>query len=701
MEIVNPDSHLPVGAGKTGEVWLSGKSKAQGYWNNPALTREVFDARMDVDQYRSTGWLRTGDIGFVDDGELFLCGRVKDMLIIHGRNIYPQDIEDEIRKATPKIRSNSVVAFAAEGSRAITVLAELVRVDDIPDGLQIVGAVRDRMQVAITDLVFLAPRSIARTSSGKIRRARTRQMFDEGLLKVISRHGGNHTRHPERETGADQDELEALMQRYQLTGDEDFTLLDAGIDSLDLITLLHWIKDECRKHGARNLADRITVRLFGILTVKQVFAAGRMLKEFPERAGDRLADVINQALKTRTEHEHRQMREDSVYRRPESSAGQARPVLSTGGEATDILLTGGTGFLGPFLLLSLLQRTDNNIHVLVRSQDQDQAERRLRREFEQTIGSSTPWNSFDERIRILCGDLSRPNFGLRNREWHHLLQRIGTVYHNGALVNYLLDYRHMRAGNVTGTAQVIDFAFTGRRKVLNYVSTTFIFGWATKDVLFETDQNGDMDHLEFGYSQSKWVAEQLVLSAMDQGLEARIFRPALITPALDGRGGHVDITLRLLNFMIKHGVCVDTQNQVSFMPVDLTANNIVAVAAQPETINKTFHITRDRPETMPQITDIISRKTNMTFDAFRLKDFVPVVIERCTRDDLLYPLLDFLVESVDNIAAMEYKLYDNSAYRSARDQSPFGLQDPPLENVVAGVLRYFKRKGLLPHGLAG
>ena len=99
---------------------------------------------------------------------------------------------------------------------------------------------------------------------------------------------------------------------------------------------------------------------------------------------------------------------------------------------------------------------------------------------------------------------------------------------------------------------------------------------------------------------------------------------------------------------------------------------------------------------MPQITDIISRKIDISFEAFSLKDFVPEVIERCTRDDLLFPLLDFLVESVDNIAAMEYKLYDNSCYRAARDQSQFGLQDLPLEDVVAGVISYFKRNDLMP-----
>ena len=77
---------------------------------------------------------------------------------------------------------------------------------------------------------------------------------------------------------------------------------------------------------------------------------------------------------------------------------------------------------------------------------------------------------------------------------------------------------------------------------------------------------------------------------------------------------------------------------------------------------------------------------------------MPEVIRRCTRDDSLYPLLDFLVESVDNIAAMEYKLYDNSRYRDARDRSRFGRQDAPLEDVVAGIIRFLRRRELLPDG---
>lgn len=695
IRIVDPDSRLPVADGRTGEVWLAGRSKSRGYWNKAALNDEVFEAGLDPSLGRTEHFLRTGDVGYLDEGELFICGRIKDMLILHGRNIYPQDIESEVQGAAPEIRSNSVVAFVDENGSGVTVLAEVARASNMPDGLGIIRAIRERLQVPVTDLAFLAPRSIARTSSGKIRRAATRDLYEKGRLRVLARARPDDTNEAEHAAAGIPDELESLQRRYRLTGAEDMTLLEAGVDSLDLVTTLHWMKDECRARGAANLADRITVRLFGSLTVRQVFEAGRMLSAAPRIAGDRLADLVREAMQARIAREREQMKADSVYRRPGCGADRRRPVASGTG---DILLTGGTGFLGPFLLASLLQQTDRRIHVLVRGRTADQAAGRLRREFEEAIGPTAPMADFDKRVVPLHGDIAAPKFRLTDAQWDALAECVGTIYHNAALVNYLLDYRHTRAANVAGTTRVIDLALTGMPKALNHVSTTFIFGWATRDVLYETDRNSEMDHLDFGYSQSKWVAEQLVLSAMEQGLQARIFRPALITPALDGRGTNLDIALRLLAFMVTHGVSVETRNQVSFMPVDVAADNIVAIAGLADTVNETFHVTRERLETMPEITEIISRQVGIRFTPFALREFVPEVIRRCTRDDALFPLLDFLVESVDNIAAMEYKLYDNSRYRDARDRSRFGRQDAPLEDVVAGIIRFLRRRELLPDG---
>jgi thioester reductase-like protein len=306
---------------------------------------------------------------------------------------------------------------------------------------------------------------------------------------------------------------------------------------------------------------------------------------------------------------------------------------------------------------------------------------------------------FETRVIPVCGDLGHKALGLTPEVWDGLASEIDTVFHNGATVNYLLNYDRMRDANVLGTNEVLRLAFEGRRKSLNYVSTTFIFGWAVKKVLYETDFNENMELLDFGYSQSKWVSEQVVMDARRHGLNTRIFRPALVSPSVTGGGNNFDIAVRLVAFMINHGIGVDALNQVSFVPADITANNIVAISTTPGTENKTYHVVRDDYANMLDITGLITKATGRQFEIFSLPDFVPELIRRCRKEDLLFPLLDFLVGSVDNISAMEFKRYDSSSYQVARDASAWGKPDPSLEDTVNGILRFMQRKGIISVGM--
>lgn len=361
-----------------------------------------------------------------------------------------------------------------------------------------------------------------------------------------------------------------------------------------------------------------------------------------------------------------------------------------------ILLTGGTGFIGPFLMKSLLEQTEATIHVLVRSSDEVQGKQRLRAAMH-SMGavSEDLMEMFEARVVPVCGDLGQPSLGLMQETWDLLTTEIDTIFHNGATVNYLFNYDMMRDANVLGTNEILRLAFEGRSKEFNYVSTTFIFGWAVKAVLYETDSNANMELLDFGYSQTKWVAERVVFEAQRRGLSVRLFRPALVSPSVDGGGNNFDIAVRLVAFMVNHGIGVDTLNQVSFVPADIVANNIVAISTSPGTANQTFHVVRDDYSNMTDITRLITESTGRQFDAFTLPEFVPELIRRCRKEDLLFPLLDFLVGSVDNISSMEFKRYDSSTYQAARDASAWGRPDPSLEDTVDGILKFMNRKGII------
>jgi hypothetical protein len=128
------------------------------------------------------------------------------------------------------------------------------------------------------------------------------------------------------------------------------------------------------------------------------------------------------------------------------------------------------------------------------------------------------------------------------------------------------------------------------------------------------------------------------------------------------------------------------------VPADVAAQNIAAIASDPDTIGGVFNVTRDDYENLTEVTDLITAKTGRRFEKFDIKAFVPEVIRRCTTADPLYPLLDFLVASVDKIDAMEDKRYDSSAYRRAKTTSANSVADPPLSDVVDGILRFFDRR---------
>jgi thioester reductase-like protein len=361
-----------------------------------------------------------------------------------------------------------------------------------------------------------------------------------------------------------------------------------------------------------------------------------------------------------------------------------------------VLLTGGTGFIGPFLIKSLLEQTRAKIYVLVRASDEEQGRQRLKAAME-SMGHcpASLMQMFEARVIPICGDLSLPQLGVAQDVWDFLTSEMDTIFHNGATVNYLFNYDRMRDANVMGTNEVLRLAFEGRSKEFNYVSTTFVFGWAVKAVLFETNFNEDMELLDFGYSQSKWVAEQVVADARSKGLSTRIFRPALVSPSVSGGGNNFDIAVRLVAFMVNHGIGVDALNQVSFVPADVVANNIVSISATAGTANKTYHVVRDDYANMLDITSLITKATGRQFEIYSIKDFVPELIRRCRKEDLLFPLLDFLVGSVDNITAMEFKRYESSAYQEARDASARGIADPSLEDTVNGILKFMHRKGII------
>ena len=263
------------------------------------------------------------------------------------------------------------------------------------------------------------------------------------------------------------------------------------------------------------------------------------------------------------------------------------------GEA--ILLTGATGFFGPFLLDALLRQTDADIHVLVRATSPEHAMERVEAALKNArVLTSAHRRMLDLRVRPVCGDLSLPRWGLTDGQWSDLAHCVGEVFHNGACVNYLMTYEAMRSTNVDGTRTALQFAFDSGARALHLVSSTFIFGWTARGVLPETECNAEMQALDFGYAQTKWVAEQQAIDARAHGLDVRIYRPSLISVSTQGAGDSNDVAIRMLAFMIRHGIAVDTPNQLSIVAADVIARNVVGISRLDGGVSPAFHVTADQ-----------------------------------------------------------------------------------------------------------
>jgi acyl transferase domain-containing protein/acyl-CoA synthetase (AMP-forming)/AMP-acid ligase II/acyl carrier protein len=191
IAIVDPKTLKECAAGRVGEIWVSGESVAQGYWQRPQETQATFAARLaETDE---GPFLRTGDLGFLHAGELFITGRLKDVIIVRGMNHYPQDIELTMERCHPALRPGCGAAFVLDidGEERLVVAQEVERTRlrnvDIDEVIQVIrAAVTQEHDLTVHAVALLRPASIPKTSSGKIQRRACCQDFLSGGLKLVA-----------------------------------------------------------------------------------------------------------------------------------------------------------------------------------------------------------------------------------------------------------------------------------------------------------------------------------------------------------------------------------------------------------------------------------------------------------------------------------------------------------------------------------
>ena len=256
--IVEPLSKLKLAPGEVGEVWVAGPGVAKGYWNHPEETEQTFNAHL-ADTLQGP-FLRTGDLGFLKDDQVFVTGRLKDLIIIRGRNLYPQDIERTAEQAHAALKQGAGAAFSLEieGEERLILVYEVdhrrcSRFEAVIESIR--QAVTEEHEVSVYAVVLLRIGSLPKTSSGKVQRHVCQQRFTAGGLNEVARwQAGNaqgHVHTPSDTVIPDEPEAITIWLQSQLAAslglnraevDVERPLYVYGVDSLLAVELTHRIE---------------------------------------------------------------------------------------------------------------------------------------------------------------------------------------------------------------------------------------------------------------------------------------------------------------------------------------------------------------------------------------------------------------------------------------------------------------------------
>jgi thioester reductase-like protein len=369
---------------------------------------------------------------------------------------------------------------------------------------------------------------------------------------------------------------------------------------------------------------------------------------------------------------------------PQASTDEARTLPV----ASNIFLTGATGFLGAFLLDELLSGTKARVHCLVRprgdADGMEAIEANLRR-----YGLWRP--ELAERIVPVPGDLGEPLFGMDDEDFDALAREVEVVIHTGAVVNLLYPYSALKAANVGGTREVLRLACRHGAKPVHHVSTNGIFPPGMG--LCEEDANLDdlADAREDGYGRSKWVAERLVREAAGRGLPVCVYRPGNVSGHSEsGTSNPRDLLGAVIVESLRLGCAPEVEDwRMEMTPVDFVAAAILHIASDPEMSGGTYHLANPDP---PYAEELFDRLEELGDPLERLP-----YVEWLERIDAATPEEGSPGEILRGAAPGATELWDGNVYddRNARRALRNGGPERP---AVDGVLietyaRYFAQQG--------
>ena len=362
--------------------------------------------------------------------------------------------------------------------------------------------------------------------------------------------------------------------------------------------------------------------------------------------------------------------------------------LAPAAEPRVVFLTGGTGFLGAFLLAELLRRfPDAVVRCLVRAKDDSAGFERLAT----NLRNHLLWSeAYAPRIVPVVGDLGKPLFGLPAAEFAALAEAADAIYHNGAMVHWVYPYSKLKPMNVGGTAECLRLATAGSTVAsVFFVSSTSVFDGSHYAQFTEVPEDDALEGggtLTVGYGQSKWIAERLVMLASSRGVPTVIFRPGYITGhSSTGVTNVDDYLVRLMKGCLQLGRAPQIRNEINACPADFVAAAIVQASTDPATHGHNLHIANP---TKFRFSDLFegmrAHGYAVEFEDYlawrsRLMDYTLTA-----GDNALYPLLHFVLDDLPT----QSKSPPLSTTRMTAALAGTGIECPALQTLMGTYLAH-------------
>lgn len=658
--IVDPNRGKPSSAAEIGEIWVSGETVLHNY----------LSASANITSFGEIGgkrYFRTGDLGFVHQGEVYITGRLKELLIIRGKNHYPTDIEQTVKENMP---SAIVAVFNAStnGEDSLGLAVEVPEGVNVLSARQVVkGAVAEKHGLHITRLFLLPPDYLPRTTSNKISR---------NASKTCALNG-NWT---------DFESVEDQQQPSESVPISDVNNGTVEILRQELPQLSPW-NEPIRNLGLDSLmVAQIAVRIYhqtGVNVPIQRFFDGTTGEEL-------LREVIS---KNQIDIDHVDW--SGLQKRSEARLMKTLPPLSS---ASGVLLTGATGFLGRYLLRALIQKTNHTIYCLVRAGSPSEARKRLTQALATTGEEDFDWS----RIRPMAADVTLPNFGLSSMEFEILQSQVGLVLHNAANVDFVAPYKELELVNADATDAMLDFATDYHTIPVHFVSTQAIFNTPERPI-DKPIQAGDfpesVQEIYTGYAQSKWVSEKLLKEIASNGLPVAIHRPGLVVADTEsGFMAQDDFLARFISGCITLGSYPNCDVAIDMIAVNDLAESIVASM-------------EDTPKSLKEImwTYGDSWKLNHVLEIFQALGYsmAPVDFDLWINSihqepgNPLFPLLPFLshqqgLDKKTIFQALDGMPLHIDDFEAAKIRTQHGLPDRAVSTqVIQKMARWMETEGLI------